>query len=232
MTIYITGDTHIPIDIKKLTSKKFPEGTKLTKNDYVIICGDFGLIWTKEDAEERHWTKWLNEKPWTTLFVDGNHENHIRLQQLPKLQMFNGTVGKVSDSIFHLRRGEIYEIEGMKFFTMGGAQSHDKENRTIDITWWKEEEPNHQEINYAIDNLEKHQWNVDYVITHTIPAIFLKMCLISHNENDSTIKFLDHVLNNLTYKKWYCGHWHINEDHGKFEILYNKVKKIDLFTDI
>ena len=43
--IYITGDTHIPIDIKKLNTKNFSEQKTLTKEDYVIICGDFGGVW-------------------------------------------------------------------------------------------------------------------------------------------------------------------------------------------
>ena len=38
--IYITGDTHIPVDIQKLSTKRFPEQKEMTKNDYVIICGD------------------------------------------------------------------------------------------------------------------------------------------------------------------------------------------------
>ena len=35
--IYITGDTHIPVDIQKLSSKRFPQQKDMTKNDYVII---------------------------------------------------------------------------------------------------------------------------------------------------------------------------------------------------
>lgn len=42
--IYITGDTHIPYDVTKLTTKAFPEQKKLTKNRYVLICGDFGGV--------------------------------------------------------------------------------------------------------------------------------------------------------------------------------------------
>ena len=34
--IYITGDTHIPYDVTKLTTKAFPEQKKLTKNDYHV----------------------------------------------------------------------------------------------------------------------------------------------------------------------------------------------------
>jgi spore coat polysaccharide biosynthesis predicted glycosyltransferase SpsG len=37
LMIYITGDTHGSIDIKKLTADFFPEGKALTKNDYVIV---------------------------------------------------------------------------------------------------------------------------------------------------------------------------------------------------
>lgn len=42
--IYITGDTHCSIDIRKLNIKNFPEQRNMTKSDYVIIAGDFGVI--------------------------------------------------------------------------------------------------------------------------------------------------------------------------------------------
>lgn len=42
--IYITGDTHIPIDIGKLSTSRFPKQKSLTKDDYVIVCGDFGGV--------------------------------------------------------------------------------------------------------------------------------------------------------------------------------------------
>lgn len=70
--IFITGDVHCPYDIYKLNSKHFPLGKTLTKNDYVIICGDAGFVWSG-NKEDEWWIKWISEKPWTTLFVDGNH---------------------------------------------------------------------------------------------------------------------------------------------------------------
>ena len=49
--IYITGDTHIPTeDISKLSTKRFPEQKMLSKEDYVIICGDFGGVWDRAFA--------------------------------------------------------------------------------------------------------------------------------------------------------------------------------------
>ena len=45
--IYITGDTHA--DFSRFEEDKFPIKTEMTKNDYVIICGDFGGVWTFEE---------------------------------------------------------------------------------------------------------------------------------------------------------------------------------------
>ena len=50
--IFITGDTHGDIDIQKLSSKNFPKGKTLTKNDYVIVCGDFGLVWDGSNSDK------------------------------------------------------------------------------------------------------------------------------------------------------------------------------------
>ena len=59
--IFVTGDTHIPIDITKLNRYNFPEQKELTKDDFLIICGDFGGVWNG-DKEELYWRKWLEEK--------------------------------------------------------------------------------------------------------------------------------------------------------------------------
>ena len=38
--IYITGDTHG--GFQRFGSKYFPQQTQMGRNDYMIICGDFG----------------------------------------------------------------------------------------------------------------------------------------------------------------------------------------------
>lgn len=48
--IFITGDCHF--DFRKLGNQHFPEGKHLTKEDYVIICGDFGVgPWGSNEAD-------------------------------------------------------------------------------------------------------------------------------------------------------------------------------------
>lgn len=115
--IYITGDTHIPVDIQKLAVKRFPEQKEMTKNDYVIICGDFGGVWDGSN-EEKYWIKWLKNKNFATLFIDGNHENFDMLYSLPTVDFCGGTAHKVDNGIYHLIRGEIYTIDGKKSLSL------------------------------------------------------------------------------------------------------------------
>ena len=106
--IYITGDTHIPYDVTKLTTKAFPEQKKLTKNDYVLICGDFGGVWTGPGGSDDFWLRWFKRKRFTTLFVDGNHENFSLLNQYPVELWNGGKVHRVTDHVIHLMRGQLF----------------------------------------------------------------------------------------------------------------------------
>lgn len=120
--IFITGDTHIPIDIHKLSSKRFPQQKSMTKDDHLIICGDFGGVWDGS-REEKYWIKWLENKNFTTLFVDGNHENFDILNDLPLEDLGGEKVHRIGDGIYHLMRGRIYKIEDQTFLH-SAAQAH------------------------------------------------------------------------------------------------------------
>ena len=60
--IYITGDTHA--DFLRFEENKFSIQSEMTKNDYIIICGDFGGVWNYivESIYEKYWLDWLNNK--------------------------------------------------------------------------------------------------------------------------------------------------------------------------
>lgn len=235
--IFITGDTHgghgyfgeNDLTIK-LNSKAFdPSG--LTKNDYVIITGDFGLLFSnnENDPEEKHWLKWLEEKPWTTLFIDGNHENHLRLYDLPSVDMFGDKVGKVSESIYHLKRGRVYTIDGEKFFTMGGARSHDIESRKLFIDYWPAELPNNAEEKLGLENLEKHNWTVDYIITHAAPQSIVNLFDTDdyYCASNYTKTYLELLRTQVKYKMWYFGHYHDDEIKGpNYRCVYHEVIKL------
>jgi hypothetical protein len=124
--------------------------------------------------------------------------------------MFDGKVGIVNDSIFHLKRGEVYNIQGHKIFAFGGGASIDKNRRIENISWWRQEIPSHAEMQYGLDNLEKHDFKVDYVLTHTCPkSIIRNIPYINEDKlKDATTDYLDIVKEVTTYKMWYFGHFH------------------------
>lgn len=207
--IYITGDTHIPVNISKLNTKNFPQQKTMTKKDYVIICGDFGAVWN-DQGEDKYWRKWLATRNFTTLFVDGNHENFDLLKQYPVSEWNGGKVHFINDSIIHLMRGQVFTIDGLKLFTMGGATSIDKYRRTEGVSWWAEEIPSHEEFEHALDNLDAHNWEVDYVLTHTTSTRNMDR-MIYEKENNPLNSFFDMLESDLKYKHWYFGHFHRDE---------------------
>ncbi|BFK22138.1 hypothetical protein F300043A5_04330 [Massilimicrobiota timonensis] len=233
--IFITGDTHGSYDMTKLSRRHFQEGKTLTKNDYVIICGDFGCVWGGElEKSDKWWQNWLDDQPWTTLWIDGNHENHDLLQTYPIEQWHGGRIHKINNSIYHLMRGEVFTINDKTIFTFGGGYSTDRAYRKEGVSWWKGELPTHEEVNYALQSLEKYNNHVDIILTHDAPRDikeylgFYNLCDMSvygeeYEDIHSTLYFFK---KNIVFQDWYLGHYHIDKDIGNMHILYNEIIEI------
>lgn len=228
--IYVCGDTHHDIDYRKLNSKNWPDGKELTKDDYLIVAGDFGLIWYgSKNRQEEYMTNWYNDKPWTTLFIDGNHENFDRLfsDEFPEVEMFGSKVKQISDSIFYLQRGHVYTIQDHKFFTFGGGSSIDKARRTEHVSWWRQEIPSMTEMRFGMNSLKEVNNEVDFVIAHSCPHdIFYKLSKIhnmSHKEVDEEKPLRDYltwISENVSFKEWHFGHFHYDEVFDKKYYLH------------
>lgn len=230
MRIFLTGDLHGDYDIHKLSSKNFNKGSELSKDDIVIILGDFGLLWDPVhniSNRERYWIKWLADKPWTTLFVCGNHENFDRLDSLETVEKFGAPVGKVNDSIFHLRRGYIYNLDGITFFTFGGGNSIDKAGRMPGVSWWERELPNYMEMKRGLDNLTSVGYEVDFILAHECPTSIIKKIYSHHNEPYQLTEYLEEVVKRTSFAGYFFGHHHQNITiDEKYTCLYNKIVEI------
>ena len=223
--IYFFGDTHADHDIDKVFQPEYKE------DDYIIICGDFGVIWSDLEGKYRQELAIEREHdlcikllrlPCTILFVDGNHENFNRINALKQVKMFGGIAGEyVENRIYHLRRGEIYNIANKNILTMGGALSIDKEYREPNISWWAREAIAEYDIQNAFKNIDKTD-KIDIVVTHTCPQSFIRERLngkiqVWHKSNDTNPYKLEKILNylldkNKTPKYWFFGHWHADLD--------------------
>ena len=251
--IFITGDCHG--EFQKFSTNSFPLQKQMTKEDIVIICGDFGGVWDlqEESAEEKYWLDWLDQKPFTTVFADGNHENFDRLNHDYEMVNFHGgKAHKIRNSVYHLMRGEVFDFEGERFFVFGGASSHDVDDgilyredfeseeafrkqirqmtkqrklfRVNKLSWWEEELPCEVEFANAENNLAKVDYKVDYVITHCTAQSVLEHMYSFHAESDKLTRYFDDLLQRLQFKKWYFGHYH--EDRvvtEKFIALYDDI---------
>lgn len=215
--IYVTGDTH-----GDFSRFKDPQMKKLRKNDILIICGDFGFIWDGT-RKEKNVLKKIMELGYTVAFIDGCHENFDLLESFPVSRWNGGTARVIAPNLIHLMRGQIYTIEGKKIFTFGGGHSQDIEFRR-GSRWWKREQPSHEEIMQAIDNLESYGNAVDYVITHEPPAT-VKDCLgVDVFQRLEVHALFEEITASCRYNKWFFGKCHIDKHIPmKFYGVFNKV---------
>ena len=226
--IYITGDVHCPHDVSKLNTENWPEQKQLTRDDYLIVCGDMGIVWDGSRSD-KYWQQWFNTKPCTTLFVDGNHENHPMLSSYMVEEWHGGKVHKIRPHVFHLMRGQVFDIDGIKLFAMGGASSHDKEFRMEGKSWWPEELPSDEEYIEAEHNLERNGWVVDLVVSHCTSDSIQHQLAYWYEHDKLTNFFFAVVQAKLKYKHWYFGHYHDDRDlDEKHHCIYQDIKRIDL----
>ena len=213
--IYATGDCHG--NFRRFQPEYFPEQAGMTKNDVVIIAGDFGGVWFG-DSRDDETLDWLERLPFTLAFVCGNHENYDALERYPVAEWHGGKVHRVRPHVLHLMRGQIFELESYRFFTMGGAKSHDTNHRINHISWWRQELPSDEEYIEALQNLERYNWQVDYIITHCAPTCIALMGS-RHNEADRLTDFLQDVQKRAKYHYWLFGHYHDNKAVDEKHIL-------------
>lgn len=220
--IYITGDLHADF------AKALKLLTVVEEGDVAIVTGDFGFLWSTSDIGMPFYRKnYIKEEvavldyiskelKGELVFIDGNHENFDELYQHPIVEWNRGKVHKIRENIFHLMRGEVYEIQGKKILAFGGARSHDadfildpfahnfKEERDLlskqqvlyrinHISWWKEEIPDQIQIDNLKSNVKKNNFKVDFIITHSIPSgaediLFPKEVMNSYLEREQYSK--------------------------------------------
>ena len=248
MNIKVTGDCHG--DFKRF-SKKSRAHLGINEGDIIIQCGDLGLLWCK-DKEFEYNLDFFSNITFTLLWVGGNHENYNMLKEYP-LEEWNGGLVRhiVRNKVIYLERGQVFNIDGKTFFTMGGASSNDikdgildrnssdfkdklkrlrrlkkKHYRIVNESWWEDELPSNEEIEAAMSKLESIGNKVDYIITHCCSSEVEE--LIGCKNHDRLTDFFNYIERFVDFKRWYFGHNHqdVTMYDEKHTIVYKRV--IDL----
>lgn len=225
MSFIIAGDTHGMLDMGKVIQFFNNHEGEYTSDDYLIICGDVGVCGfsSSHEAETRDV---LRNLPVTTLFIDGNHENFEQLNSYGVDMWNGGKVHFIESSIIHLMRGQVFEIDGTRFFTFGGAYSIDKMYRTEGVSWFPEEMPNRDEYEEGWYNLEKADFQVDYILTHSGPReVVAAMGYEELSDGEVELRqYLQRVADNAEFEAWYFGHFHEDtEVEDMFFCLYDEM---------
>lgn len=224
--IFITGDIHGSIDINKIVRYFSDEALPrpITKQDYLILLGDTSICWDdgKIDTEVK---RILRSLPLTTLFVDGNHDNHQLIAEYPILEWNGGLVHEIEPDILHLMRGEIFTIEDKTFFAFGGAFSIDQHCRAEGISWWPEEMPTIEEYENGRRNLNVYDRQVDVILTHTAPASIIPELTFEYIEGEEELQnYLEEIAETVEFTDWYCGHFHQDVTiDGCFHVLMDDI---------
>lgn len=224
--IRITGDPHG--DISRFYELYYNHGEgHWTKDDILIFCGDWGFLFLNNKTENSFLDD-LSSRPYTICFVDGNHENFDAINTYPIIEWNGGKAHQIRKNIFHLMRGQVFEIDGKTFFTMGGAYSIDKGSRTPGYSWWPDELPTDADYKEATSNLQKYGMKVDYIITHTLPReMILRLGKYPDAHDMELTGFLEWIMYEVDFKHWYCGHWHDDKElNDQFTILWFDVKEL------
>lgn len=252
--IYITGDTHGNF-VRFSNQRMKQQGLSLSEDDYIIVCGDFGMCWAKDKTFDYDCENFARKK-YTVLWIQGNHENYDMISEYPVEEWHGGKVRHiVKDKVILLERGQVFDIEGKKFFTFGGASSHDIQGgildrkdidfdekqknahkgnlpyRIVHESWWAEELPNEEEMNEGRGNLEKNGYKVDYVLTHCCSTPLQKQldrppCRLF--KPDILTNYLEEIENKLSYRHWFFGHYHMDKNiDEKHSVLYHTIVSLE-----
>lgn len=231
--IYITGDTHG--DMQRIHYLCNIE--KLTEEDVIIILGDAGINYYGTDAgilwdRQTLMKESLADLKVKIFCIHGNHERRPYTCSGYKETYYLG--GKVwidpnYPNIIFAKDGEIFDFNGLKAIVIGGAYSVDKPYRLENgLSWFDDEQPDDNTKSFVRSQLEKENWEVDIVLSHTVPFKYrpVDAFIEGVNESDvdtSTEEWLQEIEEKLTYKKWYAGHYHINRKIDRLQIMYEDI---------
>ena len=210
-----------------------PPHTSQAVDDVMIILGDAGLNFYG-GFRDRYKKERLSRLPLTIFSIHGNHE--MRPGTIASYHLMDWRGGKVYveddfPNLLFAVDGEIYDFDGIQTIVIGGAYSVDKFYRLANnYGWWPDEQPS-PAIKEKVERvLADRCWAVDVVLSHTTPLKYepVEVFLPSIDQSKvdkSTETWLDGIEDRLTYKHWYCGHYHVDKDVDCLSIMFQAIRE-------
>ena len=223
---YIIGDTHGYLEYMstaKLICIK-------EKYDALIVCGDLGWF-PQEIVRNKNLYMFIEyvtkQKKIPVYFVEGNHEDIPDIFEFP---IEDDGLRHLGPALFHIPRGSVVDIKGVKVFGFGGGHSIDQHMRVEGVSWWREEVPSYEETGDALDSIINN--DIDLVITHDVPMRVKHILYPGQNQWSTVPKLIENFVEPLKEKEypitWCTGHYHYSYkqqiDNINFMILNDHPK--------
>lgn len=228
--IYLTSDCHRDFEY----IKKFCDEHKTTKNDILFVTGDAQINYF-ENEEDHKIKKELSTLPITFIFIQGNKEkrpSRIAKYKLTKLDIGEFYIEDEFPNLMFAKDGQILNIYGKTYLILGGAYSVYAPGKQDGDLWWDDEQMSETDRKLALENLAKADFKVDYILSHTAPFSKIPntgwISEIDKSKLDLNLeKFLDEIDSRTKYKKWFIGHYHINQIDNKYNYVFKELVAID-----
>lgn len=213
--VFVTADTHG--ELERLTDKKLKF---IKKYDTVIVLGDFGFVWDGSREQEKNLKK-IAKLPFRVLFIDGYNENFSALEKYPDTIFHNAQAKEICPGqVYYIKRGQVLEIEDMKILCFGGADDY-----MDDV--FSDYPPAEADFSRCNENLERHGWKVDYVLTHSPSGIISRFLDMDSFATGALFDYFDEITHRLEYKKWFFGMHHKDKYiSSKTQAVYTEMYKL------
>lgn len=246
---FITGDKHRNFD----RVKTFCRQTNTRRKDVLIILGDAGFNYY-DDKRDDDLKKEISQLNITLFCIHGNKENRPQNVGTYGVRSFCG--GKVYyepkyPNIYFAIDGEIYTFEGKKYMVVGGAHSVNKMQCLAEgLPFWFDEMPDDKTMATVEKNLKQEGNKVYGMMTHTCPISYLPTEMFLSTRQNASVKrkprktkgkklfkpdidrsteiWLDELEKNLDYKVWFCGHYHIDKQIDKIQMMHYDIRPLNM----
>ena len=236
--ILCTGDIHGKV-IKRFSFKQNPSLRQLTSDDIIFVLGDFGQPFGPSTYKEAEYVfKFLDDKPWTTIVIGGNHDDYDYWQACPKVKLFNGELHQAvfnnkSFSVYFIDEITILNINNCNILCIPGAESHDanilldpnelnfkrkrailrkqyKFFRVVGRSWWPQEK---MDVQKNAEFMEHYKYeHFDFILSHDAPALinswYKRPGDIARRASTAGQLFLEELRKTINFDIWFHGHYH------------------------
>ncbi len=251
---FITGDKHRNFE----HVKSFCRDINTRRKDVLIILGDTGFNYYEDSRDDKLKKEIsdLNITLFCLHGNKENRPQNVGTYGIRSFCGGKVYYEPKYPNIFFAIDGEVYTFEGKKYMVVGGAHSVDKVRcLEKDQPFWEDEMPDDATKTKVEQRLAAENNSIYGMLTHTCPIQYLptEMFMSTRQKAEmkrkpkkektkkgitkkvfkpdidrSTEEWLGKLEKQIDYEVWYCGHYHVDKQIDKVNMMYNEIRPLHM----